>query len=97
MPIQIHDVGTQIVVKVREGGRRLDLSGATMKQIVLTRPDGGEVAREAGFLTDGSDGVLAYTTVPGDIGVAGKWTVQAAFALGIWSGRSTRADLLVRA
>jgi hypothetical protein len=95
MPIQVNDAGTQIVVKVREGGRRLDLSGATLKKIVLTKPDGNEVAREAGFLTDGRDGGLVYTTLPGEIDQPGLWQVQAQVALGAWSGRSSRAALRV--
>ncbi len=85
------------MVKVREGGRRLDLSAATLKRIVLTKPDGNEVAMDAAFLTDGTDGGLVYTTVPGDIDLPGLWGVQAQFALGTWSGRSSRASLRVGA
>lgn len=97
MPIQVNDAGTQIVLKVREGARRLDLSAATLKRIVLTKPDGNEMSRDAAFLTDGTDGGLAYTTVPGEMDQPGLWTVQAELVLGTWSGRSTRAGLRVEA
>ncbi|MCK6480195.1 MAG: hypothetical protein HUU06_06700 [Planctomycetaceae bacterium] len=97
MPIQVNDAGTQIVLKVREGARRLDLSAATSKRVVLTKPDGNEVVREAGFLTDGRDGALVYTTLPGEMDQPGLWQVQAELVLGTWSGRSSRAALRVEA
>jgi hypothetical protein len=97
MPIQVNDAGTQIVLKVREGGRRLDLSAATTRLLVLTKPDGNEVVRDAGFLTDGSDGALTYTTQPGEIDQPGLWKVQAELVLGTWGGRTTRARLRVEA
>ena len=97
MPIRLGDAGTSVVVVVREGGRHLDLSGATTKRIVFTRPDGNEVPREAGFLTDGRDGGLVYVTVPGEVDQPGLWTLQAELVLGTWSGRSSRAALRVEA
>lgn len=95
MPIQVHDSGTQIVLKVREGGRRLDLTAATTLRLVLTKPDGNELARDAVFLTDGTDGALLYVTGPGEIDQAGLWHVQADLAVGGWSGRTSRAALRV--
>ena len=97
MPIQVRDAGTQILLKVREGGRRLDLSGASVKRLVLTKPDGNEVVREAAFLTDGTDGGLVYTTAPGEMDQPGLWTLQAELTLGVWIGRSSRAPLRVEA
>jgi len=95
MPIQVGDAGTQIVVKVRDGGRRMDLSAATSRRIVLTKPDGNEVLRDADFVTDGTDGALVYVTGAGEVDQPGLWQVQAQLVVGSWSGRTSRASLRV--
>jgi hypothetical protein len=95
MPIQLGDTGTQLILKVREGGRRMDLRAATTTRLVLTKPDGNVLVRDASFLTDGADGSLLYVTGPGEIDQAGLWHVQAELEVGGWSGRTNRAGLLV--
>jgi hypothetical protein len=95
MPIQVGDSGTQIIVKVREGSRRLDLSAATSLRLVLSKPDGNVVARDAALLTDGTDGAIFYVTAPGEVDQPGLWHVQVELALGGWNGRTSRAALRV--
>jgi hypothetical protein len=97
MPIQVGDSGTEIILKVREGGRRMDLAAATTLRLVLTKPDGNVLVRDATFLTDGRDGALLYVTGPGEVDQPGMWSVQAELALGAWSGRTSRAALRVEA
>ena len=95
MPIQVRDSGTQIIMKVREGGRRMDLRGATATRLVLTKPDGNALVRDATFATDGADGALLYVTGTGEVDQPGLWSVQAEIELSGWSGRTTRAALRV--
>lgn len=95
MPIQVGDSGTQIMLKVREGGRRLDLSAATSLRVVLSKPDGNTLLRDATLLTDGKDGALLYVTAPGEVDQPGLWHVQAELTLGAWGGRTSRAALRV--
>lgn len=47
--------------------RRLDLSAATTREIVLTKPDGNLLVCDAALLTDGTDGALVYVTGAGEI------------------------------
>lgn len=95
MPIQLGDSGTEIILKVREGGRRMDLSAATTTRLVLTKPDGNVLVRDASLLTDGKDGALLYVTGPGEIDQPGLWHVQAELVVAGWSGRTSRAALRV--
>lgn len=95
MPIQLGDVGTQIIVRVREGGRRMDLRTAAVTRVVLTKPDGDVLLRDATLLTDGADGALLYVTAPGEVDQPGLWYVQAELQVGPWSGRTNRAGLRV--
>ena len=95
MPIQVRDSGTQIILKVREAGRRMDLRGATATRLVLTKPDGNAFVRDASFVTDGADGALLYVTGTGEVDQPGLWHVQAEIELSGWSGRTSRAALRV--
>lgn len=54
-----------------------DLSGYTSSQLVILRdPDGNEASKSAAFGSDGSDGVVEYTLVDGDIDEEGGWRAR---------------------
>ncbi len=87
--IHVGDVGTTFLVTVSEGGAAMDLSAASTKQLIFSPPGGGVVlTKTATFLTDGTDGVLRYVAVSGDLYVKGNWKVQAYLELPGWSGHS---------
>lgn len=53
----------------------IDISVATTKQIIYTKPDGvTTITKTAAFVTDGTDGQISFTTVTGMFDVAGDWT-----------------------
>ena len=74
----------------------MDISSVTVKQIVLFSPRGDMLVRNASFLTDGTDGMLTYSTVRGDILVAGEWKIQADLTnpSGSWSTDVKTFDVL---
>ncbi len=81
-------------------GTVLDLSSATVKQIKFGKPKTGTlpaetVVKEAAFATDGTDGVLTYTTVAGDLDRKGIWKVQAYVEIPDWSGHSALGTFIV--
>lgn len=54
-----------------------DVSGyATTIQMIFTDPSGTETAKTATFDTDGTDGVIKYTTEDGLIDTAGNWQIR---------------------
>ena len=86
--ITVGDIGTIIRLTVKENGTAVDVSSATTNQLVFKKPNGTTVSKTATFQTDGTDGVVQYTTQSGDIDVAGSWKVQANLVLSSWSGRT---------
>jgi len=60
-------VGGILTTTVLENNAPLSLVAATTKQILITQPDGTVLTKTASFYTDGSDGILTYTTIAGDL------------------------------
>jgi len=94
---EIHkdDIGTIFEVTIKDGDDVVDVSGATTKQIILMPPKGTKKTKAAGFLNSGTDGIITYTTVDGDLNEFGTWGLQAFVVLsgGTWS--STIEDIEV--
>lgn len=85
---RVGDVGTVLRITVTEGGAPVDISSATTKQIKLRDPSGNVSTKTASFYSDGSDGIIQYTTVDGDLDEAGTWHLQAYLAITGWTGYS---------
>ena len=59
-----------------QDGDVVDVSGATTKQLHILRLDATSLEEDASFYTDGTDGILQYTTVDGDINICGVYKLQ---------------------
>ncbi len=59
------------VTVIYPNGSPRDISTATTKRILITQPDGTVLTKTASFDTDGTDGVLTYTTIAGDLDLDG--------------------------
>lgn len=70
-------VGLLIKVTVKEDGSAVNISTATTKEIKLRGPSGTAKTKTADFFTNGSDGILIYTTIANDIDEVGVWDIQA--------------------
>lgn len=84
----VGDVGTIFRATFKEDGSAIDISSATTKTISFEKPNGVMVTQTGVFFTDGTDGILQYTTVADDIDEGGMWRIQGFVDLGVWSGRS---------
>lgn len=82
--IHVGDAGTAFRVTVKdEDGVVVDISAATTKQIWLRKPDGTTVLeKSASLYTDGTDGVMQYSTVTTDLDTAGNWKLQGYVVIG---------------
>jgi len=73
-----NDVGTVFVVTVEDKGVVVDVSDVDVKQLRFRKPDGTAFAKDAAFVTDGTDGKIKYevedTTI---LDQAGTWDLQA--------------------
>lgn len=76
--VQIGSVGFDLVVQFLdcEGAKDLSVLAANVYEIRLKNPNGVVLQRPAALLSDGTDGKIHYTTVAGDLDVAGEWKIQ---------------------
>lgn len=59
-------------------------------------PNSGTMLTKAGsFTTDGTDGKLSYTTIAGDLSVAGEWKASASIVMTGWTGQTTQHGFYV--
>jgi hypothetical protein len=85
--IHTGDIGTQFRVTVQDcNSTAIDLSTASSKSIIFKKPNGTSLTKSASFLTDGSDGIITYTSESDDLDTVGSWKIQAhvVFPSGEW-------------
>ena len=76
--IHASDIGTVFSVTVKDSdGNAIDISSVVMKNFYFLKPSDSVLTKVAAFGTDGTDGVLQYTTIAGDINEDGRWRLQA--------------------
>jgi hypothetical protein len=79
MTTYIHkaDIGTIFRLTITDtAGTAIDVSSASVKYIYFEDPSGNKTKETAAFYTDGSDGIIQYTSVAGDIDEEGIWQIQ---------------------
>lgn len=73
---QVNDIKVRLKVTIVEDDVPLSVAAATAKSIILMKPDGTVTVYPADFLTDGSDGIIYYDTVNGDLDQSGIYKIQ---------------------
>ena len=75
--IHVNDIGTEFRITVKDNDVVVNISSATVTNIIFRKPDGSSLAASAEFYTDGSDGIIYYRAVEGDLDQQGVWKIQA--------------------
>lgn len=76
--VHIGDIGTELRLVVSDQDDSVvDLSAATDTLFIITKPNGTILEITADLYTDGTDGTLTYSTIDGDLSVAGLYKIQA--------------------
>lgn len=65
-----------ITLKHRRNGEPVDLSTATVKNYIISKPNGLVLTKAASFTTNGTDGKLSYPTTTGDLDTIGRYRIQ---------------------
>jgi len=60
-----------------QDGTIVDISSASVLEVIFRKPDKSTFTRTAAMVTDGTDGKLQYTTVLADLDAGGPWRAQA--------------------
>lgn len=81
--VHVSDIGTILRLTIRDQDKAaIDVSGATTKQIILRKTDQSTtLTKTASNFSDGTDGIIQYTTVSGDLTPAGPWKIQGRIVL----------------
>lgn len=88
--IHLNDSGVQFKITISDGSATKDISYAETKQFIFRKPSGTTLTKTAIFDTNGTDGVLKYTTVATDLDEVGIWKLQARVAA---TGNDKRSDV----
>ena len=89
--IRQNDFGTVFQFTIKDSDVVVNLSSATTKQIIFTKPDGTKLTKTASFLTDGTDGIIYYTTISGDLDTCGVWQSQASL---VFASSAYKTDII---
>lgn len=87
--IRVGDTGTEFRINITDEGTAVDLSSATTLQIIFKKPSGETLTVNADLYTDGTDGIIFYNAVDGDIDESGMWKIQTYVVVGSASYSST--------
>lgn len=90
--IHKNDIGITFKVTLKDGTTVVDISSASVKNIILGKPDGTKLTKAGSFTTDGTDGILQYNTISGDLDIIGIWDIQAQITLPSGSWKSDIAS-----
>lgn len=75
--VHVGDINTEFRITILDDGIAVDVSGATTKTITIKRPDGTSIVGSGSFYTDGTDGIIYYRAVAGDLNQSGTYKIQA--------------------
>ena len=81
------DVGVEILLNCQE-----DISAASVKNVIIYKPDGVELVKEA-LVVGGTQ--LQYITQEGDLDLPGVYKVQPQITLLAWAGLGETATFIV--
>lgn len=89
-PLRVGDVGATLrLTFLDQDGTPINLAAASTKQIKLRSPAGVAKTKTATLAGDGTDGVVQYLTVAGDIDEAGVWRIQGYAVTSAWTGHTS--------
>jgi hypothetical protein len=75
--IHVGDIGTVFEHTIKDCDVVVDISSATTQEVYFQRPNNGIAdAHTTSFKTDGTDGIVQYSTVADDLDEAGTWKIQ---------------------
>jgi hypothetical protein len=65
--LHVGDYGTTFRLTVEDDDGAVDISAATTREIIFTKPDGTVATKTAALTGDGTDGQMEYVTLSADL------------------------------
>lgn len=75
--IHLNDIGTEFRVTIKDDDSIVDISAATTLNLIILKPSGSRLVKNADLYTDGVDGIITYSIVAGDLDEIGSYKLQA--------------------
>lgn len=98
--IHVGDIGTLFEITLEDDSTdphsAVDLTGNTTLEIIFFKPDKTKLTKIALLVGPATDGKISYTTISGDLNVAGKWLIQAHIVLLTGEWRSSFGEFVVK-
>lgn len=80
--VHVNDIGTEFRIQILDDETVVDLSGASVLNIIFRKPSGNSIIVDAELYTDGLDGTMYYNAVEGDLDEAGIYKIQGYVEIG---------------
>ena len=93
--IHKYDIGTIFQLEVQEDDVAVDISAATNITMYLRPPSLTTKTVVGEFVTDGTDGLIKYTTIADDLDEEGPWDIQGKITLPAWIGHTSLVAFIV--
>ncbi len=94
--IQVGAINIALKLQIREGNSVLNIGTASIKTIIIEKPDSTLISASASFFTDGSDGILLYhTSGSSDLDQKGDYNMQAYIVMSGFTGYTTPVTFTV--
>jgi len=74
--IHVGDIGTQLIVTIKDDGVVVDISSASLLQFILKKPDGQSYTKSGTLYTNGTDGKMYFVSISGDFNAPGNYKLQ---------------------
>ena len=90
--LHLNDIGTIFEIAITDcDGAPIDITSAQTLKIMFEKPDCTVVTKTATMYGPGTDGIVRYTIISGDLNQVGDWRVQAevAFTVNKYTSTST--------
>jgi hypothetical protein len=72
-----NNIGAEFRLVVQDDGVAVDLSECLDPVIIILKPSGSRLEKAANLYTDGTDGILYYNCIDGDLDEVGLYKIQA--------------------
>ena len=93
--IHVGDIGTRLIITIKDDGVVVDISSASLLQVILKKPDGQSYTKSGLLYTNGSDGKIYYTSISGDFNIPGNYKLQVKIVLSTGTYYTSISDFKV--
>ena len=90
--VRLNNIGTTFKITIKDQDSLIvPIETSSIKRLYFKRPDRTVFYVNASFFTDGTDGIIIYRTIQGDLNQTGIWEIEPYIV--IYSGHFTGSSI----